>query len=336
MRGVLRSITPGRAALAVVAVLAIGGTANAATDLIDGSQIEDGTITTAKIKPNSIGPERLKNGAVTVRKLAPGVRALMGASAAGPTGAPGPGGAPGSPGATGSAGATGPDGATGQQGAAGSAGATGPDGATGQQGAAGSAGATGPDGATGHQGAAGSAGATGPDGATGQQGAAGSAGATGPDGATGQQGAAGSAGATGPTGASGDAGATGPTGVGSDFTTATGVEGPKFTRAGTYFVDVEVEFNGTSTGIIGVCYAQFSAFGPGFQDDIVAPKDAVVLPPAFGEQGYSIAGMADLPVDPGPGGAVPVLVCADSAGNNLTPFSVSWWVAPVQTQTTGP
>ena len=150
---------------------------------------------------------------------------------------------------------------------------------------------------------------------------------TGPPGPTGATGQPGPAGATGPTG---------PIGAGFDFTTASGTVGPKFTRAGTYFIDVEVEFNGTTSPIVGVCYAQFSADPMALQDFIVAPKDAVVLPPNFGEQGYSIAGMADLPVDPGPSGAVPVLVCADSAGNNLTPTSVQWWVSPVQTQTAGP
>lgn len=173
-----------------------------------------------------------------------------------------------------------------------------------------------------------------------QTGPPGLAGATGPAGATGRPGPAGATGPAGAAGQPGVAGATGPTGpigAGFDFTTASGVVGPKFTRAGTYFVDVEVEFETTTTPVVGVCYAQFNAFDPmALQDDIVAPKDAVVLPPGFGEQGYSISGMADLPVDPGTGGAVPVLVCVDSTGNNLTPISVQWWVSPVQSQTAGP
>ena len=97
----------------------------------------------------------------------------------------------------------------------------------------------------------------------------------------GATGTGGTAGATGPTGPTAAPGATGPAGLGLDFTTATGIVGPTFTRAGTYFVDVEVEFNGTSTGIIGVCYAQFNS-SQALQDDIVAPKVAVVLPPNFG------------------------------------------------------
>jgi hypothetical protein len=87
VRRVYRSVAPGRATLAVVALLAVGGTANAASGLIDGSQIKDVTITTAEIKPHSIGPERLNDGAVAVRTLAPGVRALRGARAAGAAGA---------------------------------------------------------------------------------------------------------------------------------------------------------------------------------------------------------------------------------------------------------
>ena len=169
-----------------------------------------------------------------------------------------------------------------------------------------------------------------------QTGPPGPAGASGSTGAIGQSGPAG---ATGQSGPAGPTGPTGPIGAGLDYTTATGTAGPTFTRAGTYFVDVEVEFDTATTPIVGVCYAQFADFSPGLgelEDNIVAPKDAVVLPPAFGEQGYSIAGMAELPVDPGLEGAVPHLVCVDSDGNTLTPLSIQWWVAPVQTQTTGP
>ena len=141
MRGIPRVITPGRVALAAVAVLALGGTANAASDLINGSQIKNGTITTAKIEPNSIGPERLKDGAVTIRTLAPGVRALIGGA-----GTTGPAGATGSAGAGGFQGVAGATGQPGLTGATGSAGLSGAAGATGEAGSTGPAGATGPAG----------------------------------------------------------------------------------------------------------------------------------------------------------------------------------------------
>jgi collagen type I alpha len=124
MRHNYRSITPGRVALAVVGVLALGGTATAATGLTNGSQIKDGTITTAKIHAGAIGTNRLKPGAVTADKLAPGVLAAR-AGATGHAGAAGPTGNPGATGNTGSVGAVGAAGTTG------GAGATGPMGATG-------------------------------------------------------------------------------------------------------------------------------------------------------------------------------------------------------------
>ena len=157
-------VTPSRVALAVFGVLAVAGTADAASEAIDGSQIKDGTITAAKVVPYSIGPERLKDGAVTLRTLAPGVRALIGGgSTTGPTGATGSAGASASAGATGAAGQAGPTGATGSAGASASTGATG---------AAGQAGPTGATGLTGAAGATGQAGSTGPAGATGAAGSA--------------------------------------------------------------------------------------------------------------------------------------------------------------------
>jgi len=140
-------------ALAAVSVLALGGTAHAANDLIDGGQIKDGTVTTAKLRPGSVGPERLKDGAVTLRTLAPGVRAALGGSTgAGTAGATGP---TGTVGATGGTGATGSAGATGPSGQAGASGATGATGVSGVTGPAGVSGATGMQGVTGPTGAAG-------------------------------------------------------------------------------------------------------------------------------------------------------------------------------------
>lgn len=89
--------------LAMVLVLT-GGTAYAAV----------------KLSANSVGTKQLRNGAVTAKKLAKGVRGP------GPAGRDGAQGTAGAPGATGPAGATGPKGDTGATGPAGPAGAIGP------------------------------------------------------------------------------------------------------------------------------------------------------------------------------------------------------------------
>ena len=97
-----RFLTADRVAIAALGVLALGGTASAASGLIDGHMLMDGTVTTAKISPASIGPGRLKDGGVTLDKLAPGLLAKLGPGAPG-TGPTGPAGSNGAAGATGPA-----------------------------------------------------------------------------------------------------------------------------------------------------------------------------------------------------------------------------------------
>jgi hypothetical protein len=93
----MREFRPGTVIAVVALFIAIGGTATAASGLINGN----------KIKPGTISARQIKNKAITKAKLAPAtVKSLRGARGpAGPAGATGPAGAPG---ATGATGATGP------------------------------------------------------------------------------------------------------------------------------------------------------------------------------------------------------------------------------------
>lgn len=145
--GLVRSVTPTRALVAILAVIALTGTASAATGLIDGSQLKNGTVTTDKLADGSIGPSKLKDGGVTLRKLGSEVLARFSAAAA--PGAPGVTGPAGAPGAIGLSGPAGAPGATGVAGAPGVTGPAGAPGATGVTGAAGAPGATGPTGSAG-------------------------------------------------------------------------------------------------------------------------------------------------------------------------------------------
>jgi hypothetical protein len=72
------------------------------------------------------------------------------------------------------------------------------------------------------------------------------------------------------------------------------------------------------------------------EDNVVAPKDAFILPPEFGGRGVSIEGMPTLRPDPSPASAEPVFVCVDASGDTVTPLTINSWIAPVETQTTGP
>jgi hypothetical protein len=96
-------------------VVALGGTATAASGLITGRQIAPSTVTGRNVKNHSLTASDLAPG--TVRRGAPGRTGATGP--AGPTGAQGAPGAAGAPGATGPAGPAGPEGPAGPQGPAG-------------------------------------------------------------------------------------------------------------------------------------------------------------------------------------------------------------------------
>lgn len=96
---------------------AIGGTATAATTLIDGKNIRAGTITAKQVKNGSLGTADLSRAARAALRGARGANGAQGApgatGAAGPQGAVGPQGTPGAQGPQGIVGPQGPAGADG-------------------------------------------------------------------------------------------------------------------------------------------------------------------------------------------------------------------------------
>ncbi|MDW5596289.1 hypothetical protein VSS74_18220 [Conexibacter stalactiti] len=96
---------------------AIGGTATAATTLIDGKNIRAGTITAKQVKNGSLGTADLSRAARAALRGARGATGAQGAAgatgAAGPQGAVGPQGTPGAQGPQGIVGPQGPAGADG-------------------------------------------------------------------------------------------------------------------------------------------------------------------------------------------------------------------------------
>ncbi|HNC14795.1 MAG TPA: hypothetical protein PLV77_02725, partial [Solirubrobacterales bacterium] len=83
----MRELRPGTVIAVIALFIAIGGTATAASGLINGSKIKPGTVTARQIK----------NQTITTSKLAPAtVASLRGAR--GPVGATGPAGENGQPG----------------------------------------------------------------------------------------------------------------------------------------------------------------------------------------------------------------------------------------------
>jgi hypothetical protein len=93
------NLRPGTVIAAIALFIVIGGTATAASGLINGK----------KIKPGTITAKQLKNRTITSAKLSPGaVKSLKGVR--GESGPPGAAGPAGSRGATGATGATGPGG----------------------------------------------------------------------------------------------------------------------------------------------------------------------------------------------------------------------------------
>ena len=113
----MKNLRPGTVLAAIALFIVIGGTATAASGLINGN----------KIKPGTVTAKQIKNKTITTTKLSPAtVKSLKGQQ--GPAGAAGSDGAPGATGATGPAG---PVGATGPEGSTGTTGATGPAGLNG-------------------------------------------------------------------------------------------------------------------------------------------------------------------------------------------------------------
>jgi hypothetical protein len=166
--------TPSGLLAATALFVVLGGSAAAATGLIQARDIAPGAVTGRAIRA----------GAVEVKDLGAATRAML-ASGRGSAGATGNTGAAGAPGASGVNGANGPDGAAGTDGANG---ANGPAGAAGTDGANGANGPDGANGANGADGTNGTNGTNGVDGAKGADGSDGANGANGPDGANGTNG----------------------------------------------------------------------------------------------------------------------------------------------------
>ncbi|HST38762.1 MAG TPA: hypothetical protein VLK58_04610 [Conexibacter sp.] len=96
---------------------AVGGTATAASTLIDGKNIRAGTITARQVKNGSLGTADLSRAARAALRGARGATGATGATgAAGPQGAPGAQGLPGAQGAQGLQGIEGPQGPAGRDG----------------------------------------------------------------------------------------------------------------------------------------------------------------------------------------------------------------------------
>jgi hypothetical protein len=142
------TVTTVVAATALFVVL--GGTAIAASGLIQAGQIATGAVTSKKIRDGGVAPKDLSAAA----------RATLQGNI-GETGPGGPAGASGAAGPNGAPGTAGANGANGAAGAAGSNGANGANGANGPNGAPGLTGSTGPIGPTGPDGPIGTTGANG-------------------------------------------------------------------------------------------------------------------------------------------------------------------------------
>jgi hypothetical protein len=111
--------------IAILALfIAIGGTATAASGLINGKNIKKGTVATKQLKNKSITKKKLKPATIKALKGKNGVTGATGATGA--PGAPGKPGAPGEKGLPGLPGTPGPIGPKGVTGAKGATGAKGP------------------------------------------------------------------------------------------------------------------------------------------------------------------------------------------------------------------
>ncbi len=167
-------LTPSSVLAGTALFIVLGGSAVAASGLIQAGDIAPGAVTSRAIR----------GGAVEPRDLSASTRALFGRAqgAVGAKGNVGSTGATGTPGASGINGANGPNGANGNEGARGSNGANGANGNEGAKGSNGANGANGPNGANGTNGIDGTNGVNGAKGENGTNGASGTNGTNGTNG----------------------------------------------------------------------------------------------------------------------------------------------------------
>jgi hypothetical protein len=138
LKSSIKRLRPTHVIALLALVLALGGTATAAT-FITGKDVRDGSLTGADIKDGSVKSDSLADGSINSTKLSDGVWTKLQRADVGTSGANGADGATGAAGAKGDAGAAGADGATGATGATGDKGDAGDAGATGDQGTPGQA-----------------------------------------------------------------------------------------------------------------------------------------------------------------------------------------------------
>ncbi|HNC93919.1 MAG TPA: collagen-like protein [Solirubrobacterales bacterium] len=119
----MKSLQPATLIALMALFVAVGGTATAASGLINGKNIKPRTITSKQLKRGAVGTRQIRNKAISKTKLKPALlKSLKKTGATGATGAQGVPGEQGIPGPQGPKGATGAKGATGPKGAQGPAG----------------------------------------------------------------------------------------------------------------------------------------------------------------------------------------------------------------------
>jgi hypothetical protein len=156
-----------------------------------------------------------------------------------------------------------------------------------------------------------------------QRGKRGKRGLPGAIGATGAAGAAGARGLQGPAGAAGTPGADGTDGIdgaGFEFTTVSGVPGPTLAAEGTYFVNVQLNAEGSTAH--GTCNVTWSKSEPG--GGVIGGTTWVRA--AIGTSGgrFSFSGM----LSGLPAGVELGVLCLDGLGP-VAVEDVGWWISPI-------
>jgi hypothetical protein len=103
--------------------------------------------------------------------------------------------------------------------------------------------------------------------------------------------------------------------------TQSGNPGPAITQPGTYYVVAQAQIPSGATAVTGECSVTE-----------LAPRTRFFFAGAFAlptgiARTFSFTGMAVVPSGDPPTG--PAISCQDTAGNTVTPTSVTWWVSPV-------
>ncbi|GAA1780216.1 tail fiber protein [Leucobacter iarius] len=271
---------------ALVALLAGGGGAFAATGLMQANTVRAGAALQGCLDASEGTLELSSAGGACGSGTVPVVWQTSEAEA-GKAGATGEKGDAGKPGPTGKPGEAGKAGESGTPGAAGTPGVAGTPGATGAPGTAGAPGATGAPGRTGATGQTGTPGAAGKDGAPGQAGAPGAKGDKGDPGVQGVQGEKGDPGVAGAPGAKGDKGDPGLQGI-------QGIQGAKGDTGDTPWATVG-EWSATATYTAGPPASLVAYQGSTY----VAARSSVAAAPAVSPSDWILVAAAGAKGDKG-------------------------------------